>query len=379
MRLAETGPAAVIESGEAGASELAHDEADQLAFFDTLSEGFERAAGRAGIEQRDFVIAGFRVRLRFAGGALAPQIIPALAHLETDVAGAPDLTIGLFDSRSTDTRLPFLAHQFVELLRLRWWEHLQGRREIKGLNGSRVRSVFHLGPDILSLLDAGRNQALYWVEDATELPYYERGSPLMTILNWWLADRGRYLVHAAGIGSEQRGLLLTAKGGSGKSTTTIACLLAGLGVVGDDYAVMDPQAACAYSLFNSVKLKGAADVERFPALAGRFDNLDRLDEGEKAMLYLHQHFPEQLRPKLPLNAVLVPRFHDGPETRIQPASQAIAFKALAPSTMFQLPGNARDAFQGLASLVRRVPAYQITLGSDIDQIPEVIEEFLARS
>ncbi len=356
--------------------DAADTEADQLAVYETLKSGFDRAAARAGCIERDFGIAGFKVRLRFAGSGLLPSIVPALEHLAVDDGAEPELRIALFDSLSTGTRLPFLAERYVELLRLRWWEHLEGRREIKGLNGNRIRSVFHLGPDILSVLDRARDEGVYWVEDAGSLPYYERGSPLMVLLNWWLSEHRRFVVHAAGIGTAEGGLLLTAKGGSGKSTTTLACLLAGLGAVGDDYAVVDPEAVRAYSLFNSVKLKGPADVARFPALRERFDNLPRMAEGEKAMLFLHRHFPERLLPSLPLKAILVPRFADCADTTIRPASSALAFKALAPSTMFQLPGNARAAFQGLARLVRKVPAYEIALGQDVGRIPNAVRRFL---
>lgn len=357
-------------------------EADQLAFFDMLRQGFERAAGRTDIIEQDILLAGFRVRLRFAGPALMPRILPALAHLANEPDGEPDFRIALFDSLSSGTRLPFLAKHYVDLLRLRWWEHLEGRREIRGLNGQRIRSVFHLGPDILSLLDTERDEAIYWIEDATAIPYYETGYPLTVLLNWWLAGRGRYFVHAATIGRPDGGVLLTGKGGSGKSTTTLACLFSGLGIVGDDYAVVDPAGAYAWSLYNSIKLKSLRDVGRFPGIAELVSNLARVqaeadsEDGEKALIFLHQHFPQRLLPGLPLKAILVPRIHAQAETRITPASAALAFKALAPSTLFQLPGNAREAFQGLASLVRQVPTYEIALGHDIDAIPATIERFL---
>jgi hypothetical protein len=148
-------------------------EADQLAFQETLERGFERAAAGSGIVVRDFRVAGFRLRLRFAGPALVPAIVPAIAHLETPTGPSPDFTIDLFDAESTASPLPFLAARFVDLLRLRWWEHLHGRREIKGLNGERIRSVFHLGPDILVTWDRHRDRGLYWVERASSIPYYE--------------------------------------------------------------------------------------------------------------------------------------------------------------------------------------------------------------
>ncbi|MFO1429881.1 MAG: serine kinase [Candidatus Competibacteraceae bacterium] len=354
-------------------------EDDQLAFFETLSLGFARAGSLTGVLEQDYRIAGCKLRLCFAGPALIPAIVPALAHLECPVSGKPDLTIEIFDSKSTGAPLPFPAARFVDLLRLRWWEYLDNRREIKGLNGERIRSVFHLGPDILSLLDTHRDRAVYWVEDGAMIPYYEKGYPLSFLLNWWLARRGRYFVHAAAIGLQEGGILLTGKGGSGKSTTTLACVESELGICGDDYTAIEPARAVAHSLYNTVKLKSLRDVERFPALKGCVSNLDRVGEGEngeKAMIFLHEHHPHKLLEQMPVRAILVPRIADSPETRIVPASAALAFKALAPSTLFQLPGNAHKAFRALVEMVRRIPAYEIALGSDIPRIPAIIRQFI---
>jgi hypothetical protein len=354
-------------------------ESDQLAFFDTLSEGFRRASAQVGIVERDYKIAGMNVRLRFAGSALLPALVPALAHLEMPESAAPDFTIELFDAVSTGTPLPFLAARFVDLLRLRWWEHLEGRREIKQLNGDRIRSVFHLGPDILSVLDTAQNRAIYWVEQADSIPYYETGYPLSVLLNWWLARQGRYFVHAAAIGSAEGGILLTGRGGSGKSTTTLACVMAeDLGIMGDDYTAIKPDENRAYSLYNTVKLKRLSDVDRFPGLRDCVCNLNRVceaEEGEKAMLFLHEHFPQKLISTMPVRAILVPRIVDGPDTRIVPVSPAVAFKALAPSTLFQLPGNAQQAFRAMVEMVRRIPSYEIQLGN-VPGVPGAIRQFL---
>lgn len=352
---------------------------DQLAFFETVSAGFARACASIEVVERDYRVAEYTVRLRFAGPALLSAITPALAHLECSGLDAPSFTIDLFDSESTGTPLPFLAARFVDLLRLRWWELLEGRREIKNLNGDRIQSVFHLGPDILSLLDSERDRAVYWVENAAAVPYYEKGYPLSVLLNWWLARQGRYFVHAAAIGLATGGVLLTGKGGSGKSTTTITCIESNLRIVGDDYAAIDPQRAVASSLYNTIKLKGPRDVARFPNLVPCISNLDRVgdgDDAERAMVFLHEHFPHKLLVQMPVRAILVPRIVDRPETRIIPASAALAVKALAPSTVFQLPGNAHAAFRSLVDMVRCLPTYEIELGHDLARIPATIEAFL---
>jgi hypothetical protein len=46
--------------------------------------------------------------------------------------------------------------------------------------------------------------------------------------------------------------------------------------------------------------------------------------------------------------------------------------ALAPSTLFQLPGASTAAIKTMAVLAHRVPGYVLELGKDIEKIPEAI-------
>jgi subfamily B ATP-binding cassette protein MsbA len=86
------------------------------------------------------------------------------------------------------------------------------------MTASAYARTFHLGPDILNALDLQQNLAVYWVEDANRIPYYERGSPLSALLSLWMGARQRYFVHAGAVGNANGGVLLTGKGGAGKST-----------------------------------------------------------------------------------------------------------------------------------------------------------------
>lgn len=354
-------------------------EADRAALLDTLAEGFRRAAHAAGTVERHYQIAGANVRLRFAGGALVPILDPAIAHLAADATSSPDFTIELFDSVSTGTPLPLLARSLVDLLRFRWWEHLDNRREIRHYHGGHLGAAFHLGPDILSVLDRPRRRAAYWVNDARDLPYYERGYPITNLLNWWLRDRGLTVVHAAVVGNTSGAVLLPGKGGSGKSTTTLACTAGGLAVVGDDYCAMDPRTGIAHSLYNTVKLKAEADVERFRALESFMRHMERVGEGDdrqRSMVFLHPHFPGAMTSSLPVRAILVPQVTGEPGTSIVRASAGAALMALAPGTMLQLAGNERDAFRSMVGLVRGIPTFRILLGARIDGIPVAVARFL---
>jgi len=125
------------------------------------------------------------------------------------------------------------------------------------------------------------------------------------------------------------------------------------------------------------QLKGVADLERFPHLANLIENRDRLDT-EKAILFLHQHYPDRVVQGFPIKAVLVPKVTGGVDTSSRPISGAIALRALAPSTMFQLRSSKQIAFQNMSNLVKQVPCYVLELGTDMRQIPIVISTILGK-
>jgi hypothetical protein len=350
--------------------------ADRIAFFRAVYEGFSRAANSTGTVDYYFKIADRNICLRFAGTGLVPQLTPALAHLEAEPVSEPALTVCLWDTASTNTRMPLLVSSLINFLRLRWWELLDPRREIKGYNDHRIRSAFHLGPDILSLLDMQQNLALYWVMDAAEIPYYERGYPLQTILNWWAANHGHQYVHAAAVGTEAGGVLIGGKGGCGKSTSALSCIDSDLKFLSDDYSLvaLDPFPRV-YSLYNTAKLKGIEDIQRFPLLAPMISNADHLDE-EKAMIFLHEHLPEKIVSEFPLRAILLPQVAGTTETKLHPAKPVAALRTLAPTTILQLSGTGQEAFRLMSGLVKRVPCYTLELGTEIYRIPEVIINLL---
>jgi hypothetical protein len=193
-------------------------------------------------------------------------------------------------------------------------------------------------------------------------------------LHGWLSRRGLQYIHAAAVGTEAGGALLVGKGGSGKSTTALTCLDSDLTYVSDDYCLLsttpEPRA---YSLYSSAKLK--PDNTRLPHLLPLVHNRDRAPD-EKPFVLLQQHFPEKLVSSLPIKVILVPQVTGQVDTAVRPVSAAIALLALAPSTIFQLPGATSAKFKEMAALVKTVPCYTLALGTDLAQIPQVIAQTL---
>jgi hypothetical protein len=178
------------------------------------------------------------------------------------------------------------------------------------------------------------------------------------------------------VGTRDGGALLVGRGGSGKSTTALACLEAGLQYAGDDHCLVsiDP-IPYAHSLYSSGKLNPDS-LERLPALRAAVANGDRLD-CEKALLLLAPFAPDRVVAGFPLRAIILPQVHGGPETELRPASPAAALLALAPSTLLPLPKSHGAGLAALATLTRQLPCYHLRLGACLQDAPRVIARLLA--
>jgi hypothetical protein len=342
-------------------------------FFQAARQAFEQAARPA--RERTYRIGSQRLRLRFANDRLAPRLTPALEHLAAPPDAAwpetppPPLTVCVWDSASTGVRMPSPPWP-PDAYTLRGDIRVAGTGRFQVAFQSTLEGV---GP--LSILDREQAVGLYWLSDARQLPDYECGSPVRNLLHWWLAGAGYQFVHAGAVGRAGGGVLLVGKGGSGKSTTALACLETGLLYLADDYCLLTASPAPeALSLYNSAKVRPDG-LLRFPRLAPLVDERDHLGV-EKAIFFLQRHFPHQLALRFPLRAVLIPRLTGLSRSTLSPASPATALKALAPSTLFQLAGAGPAAFQILASLIRQIPCYYLEAGTDLAQLPGVVASLL---
>jgi hypothetical protein len=357
-----------LVSGTAAATGAQH--ADPVAFFEQVHRAFvlaEQVAG--GPTDRFYAIGGFTIHLRFAGPAMVPSITPAFEHLAAAPSSPAALTVCLWDGASTGVTMPPPPWENDDFI---------ARGEVRGYTNERIKTAFHLGPCVLSMLDNGSNRAIMWVRDARHIPYAERAAPLRIVLHWWMREHGRQLIHAAAVGKPGGGVLVAGKSGSGKSTVALACLTSELLYLSDDLILLRREPIpYAYSIYNSAKLE--IDHGRgLPHLRSAIEGLG--EQGtEKAIVFLHEHYPQHLGSAFPIRAVLLPRVTGLGETRLIPTSPAASLMALAPSTLFQLSGAGPDDFREIAEFVRQVPCYALEVGTDLRQVPRVVLDLLSET
>jgi hypothetical protein len=242
-----------------------------------------------------------------------------------------------------------------------------------------LRVCYQPGQYTLSALEEAESQAWFWSQQSSQLPYWEHAAPFRLILSWWLTDLGANLVHGAAVGRPDGGALIVGRGGSGKSTTALLSLLDGLSYAADDYVITERdhegRGPFVHSAFGSGKLDNE-QCKRFPQLQSAIVNKVRGPE-EKAVFLVNRFAPEQMASSFPLRAVLVPKITGRPDTRVRPGSSALALAALAPSTIFQLPGDPDTELKAMAEIVRAVPTHVLELGTDFRQIPRCIDQLLS--
>ncbi len=340
-------------------------------FFQRVHERYLTASESSGGPYMvTFEVGSKVIRLYFASPALISLIAPAFRHLNLpNNSSNADLDVYLWDSKSTG----------VPMVKPPWGnDAFLPKGAIKGFSDGFVRATYLFDRKALSLFNLRTDKAIYWVPDAHGVPYFETGAPLLGILPQWFLEKGKLFMHGGAIGIEDKGVLLVGPGGSGKSTTAIRCLNDfSLYYLADDYCLVncnDP--VYIHSVYCSGKLD-PVQVESFSFLEPALYNPHTLHE-EKALFFLYPLFAHRLLKTVPLKAIFIPQITRKGRTFLSPASPIDAFRALTPSTLFQLPGFGHTASEMIAKLVRKVPAYYLNLGDDPEIVPKVIHDYLIR-
>ena len=336
--------------------------------FEQLRHGAEQAGDRAeGFRRHDLVLAGSPVRMSFSTEALESAILPAFAHAHGPGSRQPELEIVLWESASRGLPHPTVPWSVGDL---------RGRGDVRGYENNSVSVFSEPASGSITVLDRDRAKIIYWVVDSRVVPSYERGAPLRAALHRWAAGRDRYFVHGGAVGSDGAGVLLAGPSGAGKSTTAVACLEAGMRYVGDDYIILttgeSPLAHCVYS---TAKLD-AASLKRLPRLASAVAEFPRRSD-DKAVLDLHRHWSHLVRSSVPVNAIVIPCVGRREHPVVRRANAAEALRALAPTTLLQLPGDAHARMRAMAALVRRLPAFGLELGEDTAAATDIIARICA--
>lgn len=317
---------------------------------DTLAFAHGRAAALpAGVQYR---FGPLRVELQVEGAHLARRLTTAIRHAECKAGGADAVKIIALDGTACGRKPP------------PWDLPTYERRHLERLHvSSDGARLLHHNPDTTNwtVFDRERRLAVTWTASADRLPDWEDSFPLRTILHWMSVGRPCCLAHAAVVEKTGRAVLLTGRGGSGKSTTTVAALFSGMRTCGDDFVMVElaESGAIAHCLYDTLKLDQAS-LQRFGELQANVANPERAAD-QKARVHLSDLMPDRLLQSAPLHAIVQPTITDDPLPSLRKVDPGVVLRALAPTTLFLLRGEEGILAGKLASLVRALPTWQLRL------------------
>lgn len=339
--------------------------------FTAAIKDYHEASATNDDYQRIYQVAGLNIYFKFAGEALVLPFTRALSHLESTHHGVANLVVHIWDSQSTGTPISSLP----------WSQDALKQIDNKGESAARLYYAdsqylfLSTWRGNMLLYDRINNLAVYWIQSPEDLMQYEMATPLRYLLHWFFSSHGMMMVHAAAVGDSHGMILLTGKSGSGKSTTAITCLAAGLEYSGDDYSLVsqveNPEV---YSIYNSARL-----------LPRSFELIDTVspDEayydpksGDKGLLFVSEILPHQLKLNGKLRALVSCSVTDNACSSLSMVNSAELFRALAPSTLFQIPGGTHDDVKKMADLVRSLPCWHLDLGADTEHLPKLLEDLI---
>jgi hypothetical protein len=342
-----------------------HNKFDEY-FSRALAAQSEAEQGSGAALRRRFCIAGAKVDFRLASPTLAPLFCDALAHLETDIASEPDLTIRIWDQHTSGigapppfwTRGTIFAHgEIVELAPVGRYLQVVEDQEMVCAASRETR------------------EAVVWLRYPEFMVPWRRAAPLLNLINWFASDFGYFYVHAASVGRPDGGVLIVGPSGAGKSHTATACLNSDLLYVADDHCLFGAdRSPRSVSIYSTAKLYDY-DVHRFPILKHRENEALRTEEG-KLIFFLQKIARECLCSGFPIRAVVLPTFTGGRRVEVVPAPASLALLAIGPDNVLRAPSVGRNSFQAFAAALRTLPCFRLHVGSDVTQIPAALTSIL---
>lgn len=343
--------------------------AEQKAFFKACENLFQESLKNQSLINKYYSIADTKVCLKFAGNALIPWLTPGFEHLSLVDVSHSDLTVYVWDFESTGIQMPSPPFDIDQIVR---------NGEITGWEPSHIKITYLPDEFALIMLDTKRNIGIYLMRYSTNLPFWVIGSPMREMMHFWMEKNGAQLVHAAAVGTKEGAVLITGKGGVGKSNTSLNCLHEGLFYLGDDYVIVkkDPYPVV-YSLYQTGKLY-PKDLPNYPFLVPLATK--HLDSQDKTILLLMPGFKDKIQKSSPLLAIIYPKIDDSEtEERFSPLSRAEMYRAISFTTLAHLPGTGEHTFRYLMDLVKSLPCLSMIIGKDKKRIASEIANLISVS
>lgn len=314
-----------------------------------------------------FKLAGKFIKIVFNSPKLVNKFTVSLEFLAIpfDEKINSDLTIFVWENQFTDKMPEIFSSYHSQMV----WRG--GNLYFKDNN---IKFLYSHTPSYYQCFDEKHSIGYCCVNDEDSLPFLHVCHPFRLIFHWWAEKNDLILTHAAGIGMNDRGVLLVAAGGSGKSTTSITALLNGVNYIADDYVLLEPKNGIAHFIYSAGYLNMDI-IQRLPMLNKNIIGCD-VTRNNKTLINL-MVYKDAFMKKMKYTALVFPVLHNKESNITLIQSKSKALTALAVSTTMQNEGWLNPVYMSkLLNAVKNMPVYQFNIVEDFSANAEVIKKFI---
>ncbi|WP_141500881.1 hypothetical protein [Paenibacillus luteus] len=198
------------------------------------------------------------------------------------------------------------------------------------------------------------------------------GHPLIRCFYFWAEQESLLILHSAAVGFNHKGVLISARGGAGKSTLSVSCLLEGLDFVADDYVMMrEVGERKALPLYTMVGLNS----DMYQILKPNMPVIKTEEKRNGKKFFDASAYPFQ--EELPIKAILCPTVTEGSEPMIVPTDRGSVLVKLVHSSVSQIGGR-RDTemVKRMMDRLKDLPVYEFRLSKDLKKNVTVLQHFM---
>src|SRR5689334_13416488 len=231
-----------------------------------------------------------------------------------------------------------------------------------------------------SVVSPALRQALIVASPAMLARPHDLRSELLEFAVFTLVSRGEPVLplHAACIGVRDRAVLLIGESGAGKSTATLQCLLAGLGVLAEDVVFVEPRGLTVTGVPNYIHLRLetphllparlARRVRRAPVIERRYSGVHKYEVDLRASARAGLRLPAKL-----VAAVLLSRRKARGSKLIHDLPASEFGRALDRDQPY---ARSRPHWRALRSNLRRLPLFRLERGAALADTASAIAALL---
>lgn len=202
-----------------------------------------------------------------------------------------------------------------------------------------------------------------------------RAHPGLYALATWLTRPGLQIMHAGAVSYDGAAALIIGPGGVGKSTSTLACALAGAGFLGDDAVLVDAKGEAGrpvvHCLFATAKLNsdsaGALGCGDWPELGVTRPKLKRV-------VAVNDHLTVARSAPIAALIVLGAPTEERPRPRRLRTSEVLASLVSTAAPVSCRTGSPADWLSLVAALARDVPGFRLPVSWKLDAVAAAIRE-----